>query len=230
MAPSTPVGRVSPLSDGGLMVLRELRRRDDERGETYIPALVIVLVVTVIAVALLTRTLAEARSINAKATNIAKTGRGINASTDAIIQLNMTNDLGNSIEATAAPLVGQLNTVVGLANSINDKASTITASAVAINGTAKTIGNSGSSINSSARGIEGNTSAIDPIISSIRGGVAQIDRNVDTTIGIAGSVRADVGNILNTARQTVREGACIDNKTSKGPLGLLGSVNDPDCR
>lgn len=220
------------------MALRELRRRDERGQAGYIPVLVLVLVVTVVAVVLLTRTLTQARSINAKASNIAQTGRGINASTDAIIQLNTTTQLGDSIEATADPLVGQLNTVIGLAKSIDNKATTIRESALTINGTAKTIGGSGSSINNSARGIEGQLAVIDPQIKSIREGVAQINRNVDTTIGIAGALRVDVGNILN---QTVRgpdglivNAACIDNKTSRGlnVLGLLASpgVNDPDCR
>ncbi len=221
------------------MALRELRRRDERGQAGYIPVLALVLVVTVVAVVLLTRTLVQARSINAKASNIAQTGRGINASTDAIIQLNTTNDLGNSIEATAAPLVGQLTTVVGLAKSIDAKATTITDSALTINATAKTIGGSGSSINGSARGIEGALGAIDPQIKSIRTAVEIINRTVDTTIGIAGAVRVDVGNILN---QTVRgpdglltNAACIDNKTSKsvnvlGLISLAPGVNDPDCR
>jgi hypothetical protein len=183
---------------GDWMAVRELRRRDERgAGTVYIPLLVVVLIVTVIAVALLTRVLVEARSINEKAANIAKTGRGINASTDAIIQLDKTNGYGKSINETAQPLVPKLDVVVGLANSINGKATSITASALTINSTAKTIGNSGSSINSSAKGIEGNTSAI-----------------VMTTLGIAEAVRADVGNILTTARQTVKESACINQKTA----------------
>lgn len=221
------------------MALRELRRRDERGQAGYIPVLALVLVVTVVAVVLLTRTLVQARSINAKASNIAQTGRGINASTDAIIQLNTTNDLGKSINDTAQPLVGQLNTVIGLAKSIDAKATTITDSALTINATAKTIGGSGNSINGSARGIEGQLAVIDPQIRSIRTGVEIINRNVDATIGIAQMVRTDVGNILN---QTVRgpdglltNAACIDNKTSRsvsvlGIISLAPGVNDPDCR
>lgn len=84
------------------MPVRELRQQD-ERGQGYVALLVLVLIVTVVAVALLTRTWVNLRNINAKASNIAQTGRGINAPTDAIIQLNSTNDLGNSIEETAKP-------------------------------------------------------------------------------------------------------------------------------
>ena len=206
------------------MALRELRRRDERGQAGYIPVLVLVLVVTVAAVFLLTKTLVQARSINAKASNIAQTGRGINASTDAIIQLNTTNDLGNSIEATADPLVGQLNTVVGLAKSIDAKATTITNSALTINATAKTIGGSGNSINSSARGIEGQLAIVDPTIRSIRTAVEIINRNVDTTIGIGQAVRTDVRNILNLAGDTVSVAGCIDNKTG------LGAVRDGDCK
>ena len=205
------------------MAVRELRQ-PDERGQGYVAFLVVVLIVTVVAVALLTRTWVNLRNINAKASNIAQTGRGINASTDAIIQLNTTNDLGNSIEETAKPLQGQLNTVIGLAKSIDSKATSITNSALTINGTAKTIGGSGSSINASAVGIERNTSAIVPIAQSIRGGVVTINQNVMTTIGIAEAVRTDVRNILGEAREAVHNGACIQNKTSLGAI-----PKDPDC-
>ena len=50
--------------------MRELDRRD-ERGQGYIAVLVLVLVVTVAAVFLLTKTLVQARNINTKASNIA---------------------------------------------------------------------------------------------------------------------------------------------------------------
>jgi len=208
------------------MAVRELGRRD-ERGTIYPVLIVIVLIVTLITVGLLTRTLLEARSINAKAENIAKTGRGINASTDAIIQLNQTNDLGRSINDTAQPLVPKLNVVVGLANSINNKATSITASALTINSTAKTIGGSGSSINGSAKGIDPALANIVPIADSIKAGVAKINQNVDTTIGIAVAVRTDVGDILGAARLAVVRGACIDNKTSK--IGPNPAPRDPDC-
>jgi len=204
------------------MAVRELGRRD-ERGQGYVALLALVLVVTVVAVILLTRTLVQARNINAKAENIAETGRGINASTDAIMQLNFTNQYGDNIEATAAPLVPRLNTIIDLAKSINGKATTITQSAVTINSTAKTIGNSGGSINNSARGIEANTSGIIPIAESIRGGVVTINQNVMQTIGIAEAVRTDVRNILGEAGTAVRRSACIDRKTA------LGSHGNPGC-
>jgi len=205
------------------MAVRELGRRDEEG---YVALLVLVLIVTVVAVGLLTRTLIEARSINDKAANIAKTGRGINASTDAIIQLNMTNDFGKSINDTAQPLVPKLNVVIGLAKSIDAKATTITASALAINSTAKTIGGSGNSIHTSAAGIDGATKGIIPIADSIKAGVVTINQNVMTTIGIAEAVRTDVKNILvQAAGPAVRNSGCIDNKT----LTPIGGTNRPEC-
>lgn len=203
------------------MDLRQFGRRE-ERGQAYVVLLVIVLVTAVVAVWFLTRTLVQARAINTKASSIAQTGRGINASTDAIIQLNTTNELGDSIEGTATPLVPKLDQIIGLANSINGKATTITASALTINGTAKTIGNSGGSINNSARGIEQATSGIIPVAESIRAGVATINQNVMTTIGIAEAVRTDVRNILGTARETISLSACINNKNVAPTGGRTG--------
>jgi methyl-accepting chemotaxis protein len=187
------------------------RRGRDERGQG-LPVLIVVLVVVVIAVVMLTRTFQNARAINDKANRIATTGRGINSSTDAIIQLTATNNFGKSILNTAQPLQGQLDKVVGLAGSIDHSAISINNSGQAINGTAHAINSTGSAINGEAHGINGALGAIQPIADSIKAGVAKINQNVDGTIGIARQIAADTGPINQAVGTTSKEAACIDQE------------------
>ena len=181
----------------------------DERGQGAI-VLVAVTVVLVVAVGLLLRTATLASEIDGKAENIAKTGRGINTATDAILQLAQTNELGTSILETSKPLVPTLDKIVNVAKSIDGLATSITGTAVDVNGTAKGINSTASGIQSVAR--------------SINDGVATINRNVDTLIGLARAVKADTGNIVGQADLAHKTGSCIDS-------GLPGgSATDGHCR
>lgn len=182
-------------------------------------SVIIVLVVVVAAVFLLQRTLNNAREIDAQAANIAKEGKGINLSTDSIVQLDRTNTMGKSILATAQPLQGQLDEIVVLAESIDRKATSINNSAVTINGTAKAINSSGSAINTSARGINGRLAEILTIANSIKGGVAQINKNVDDTIALARAIEADTTTIVGQANKALTNASCIDRSLTGAPDG-----------
>jgi len=172
--------------------------------------LVAVTLVLVVAVALLIRTTTLASEIDSKADNIARTGRGINTATDAILQLAQTNQLGTSILETSKPLVPTLDQIVNVAKSIDGLATSITATAVDVNGTAK--------------GINGTASRIQATARSINSGVETINRNVDTLTGLAKAVKADTASIVNQANTAVRNGSCIDS-------GLpLGSSADGHCK
>jgi len=160
--------------------------------------LIVVVIVVAIAVVLLTRTALTAVSINDKAESIAQTGRGINASTDAILQLDKTNQLGASILETSKPLVGQLDRVVAVARSIDGLATSITGHAV--------------SINNEIRGINGQTTAILATAQSINRGVEQIDRNVDTTIDLARDIKLTLDDVLRVERGINRNAVAINNK------------------
>jgi methyl-accepting chemotaxis protein len=181
----------------------------DERGQGAI-MLVAVTLVLVVAVALLIRTTTLASEIDGKADNIARTGRGINTATDAILQLAKTNEHGTSILETSKPLVGTLDKIVAVAKSIDGLAASITGTALDVNGTAK--------------GINGTATRIQGTARSINDGVATINRNVDTLIGLATKVKADTGNIVSLANLAHKTGACIDS-------GLpAGSSADGHCR
>ena len=181
----------------------------DERGQGAI-TLVVVAIVLVVAVALLIRTATLAQDIDGKAESIARTGRGINTATDAILQLAQTNQLGTSILETSKPLVPNLDKIVNVARSIDGLATSITATALDVNGTAK--------------GINGTAAGILVTARSINDGVAQINRNVDTLIELARKVKADTGGIVGQSGLGHKLGSCIDS-------GLpAGSGADGHCR
>ncbi|MGH9152119.1 MAG: hypothetical protein ACRD03_06950 [Acidimicrobiales bacterium] len=174
----------------------------DERGQGAI-MLVAVTLVLVVAVALLLRTATLASEIDGKAANIARTGRGINTATDAILQLAQTNELGTSILETSEPLVPTLDQIVGVAQSIDGLATSITGTAVDVNGTIK--------------GINASATVIQSAATSINGGVAQINRNVDTTIGLVRAVKADTANVVAQADLAVLNASCINSGLPLGP-------------
>ncbi len=181
----------------------------DERGQGAI-MLVAVTLVLVVAVALLLRTATLASEIEGRATNIAKTGRGINTATDAILQLAQTNQLGSSIVETSKPLAPNLDKIVNVAQSIDGLVKSITGTALDVNGTIKGINSTASGIQSTAR--------------SINDGVAQINRNVDTTINLARAVKADTASIIGQAGTALTSGSCINS-------GLpLGGAADGNCK
>ena len=174
----------------------------DERGQGAI-MLVAVTLVLVVAVALLLRTSTLLGAIDNRAENIARTGRGINTATDAILQLAQTNQLGTSILETSKPLVPTLDQIVNVAKSIDGLATSITATAVDVNGTAKGINSTGTRIQATAR--------------SINTGVETINRNVDTLIGLIRAVKADTAAIVTQANTAVLNGSCINSGLPLGP-------------
>lgn len=206
-------------------------RRSDDAGAAILGLVVTVLVVLV-AAGLLQRTASTASSINDKAKDIALTGRGINESTDSIIQLNRTNELATSILNSAVPLQGKLTEIVNQANTINGAATSINGSAGSINGTAKTIGGSATSIggaatriNGTAGGINGEAAKILDLARSIDKGVAQININLDGTIPIANAIKSDTGGIVGQAVNAKVNAACINGAALRAEGGRNG-----ECR
>ncbi len=213
-------------------------RRSDDAGAAILGLVVTVLVVLV-AAGLLQRTASTASSINDKAKDIALTGRGINESTDSIIQLNRTNELATSILNSAVPLQGKLativneaNTINGAAASINGSAGSINGSAVSINGTAKGIGGSATSIGGAATRINGTAGAINAeagrildVARRLDRDVAQININLDTTISIANAIKSDTGGIVGQAVNAKVNAACINGALLRAEGGRNG-----ECR
>ncbi|MDQ3720176.1 MAG: methyl-accepting chemotaxis protein [Actinomycetota bacterium] len=161
-----------------------------------------------IAAVLLARTVQEAQQINSKAQNIATNGRGINTSTDAVIQLRRTNKLATSILRSATPLEPQLGGIVGTAQGIDGLAGSILTSAGSINNTARTINTSAGAINQSADGITTAAESINSSAGSIGTSAGRVNtsaRQIDTSAGAinasAGAVNRAAGSINTTARR-----------------------------
>ena len=174
-------------------------------------SVVATVVAVILAGVLVNRVAWTAESINKKAENISKTATPINAATDAVLNLDTTNQLAGSILETAKPLQGKLAEIVRLAKSVDALAISINSSASTVDGTAKNI--------------NGNATGIVQTAQSIDRGVKQINTNLDTTLGIVGAVKGDAGNILGQAELAHRLAACIDQGLP-GP----GSPADGHCR
>ena len=199
-------------------------RRSDDAGAAILGLVVTVLVVLV-AAGLLQRTASIASSINEKAKDIALTGRGINESTDSIIQLNRTNELATSILSSAVPLQGKLAEIVNQANTINGSAGSINGTAKGIGGSATSIGGAASRINGTAGGINGEAAKILDVARRIDRDVAQININLDGTIPIANAIKSDTGGIVGQAVNAKVNAACING----GLLRAEGGRNG-ECR
>jgi len=172
--------------------------------------LVLVAASVTIAAGLLAKTVNTARSIDAKAKSISRTGGTINESTDAIRGLVRTNRIATSILKTATPLDGVLTKIVNTAAAINSDAKSIDGLASSITTTAGTINTTASSINSSA--------------SSINSVASEINTTAKTIDGVARQINTTAGQINSTAKTI---------NTTVGPgAGILGIAriidNDAD--
>ena len=177
------------------------RWKQEERGQGAV-TLAVVAVVLAVAVALLLRTALLASTIDDKIENIAKTGRGINEATDAILELDTTNNLGRSILETSKPLVGTLDQIVQVAASIDGLATSINGTALDVNGSVRSINTETNEIQGTAR--------------RLNSGVESINRNVDTLIGLVRAVKTDTGNILTQTRGVEKNAACIERALTGG--------------
>jgi len=216
------------------------------RGFNFTSVIVLVIVVAVVGVAavLLARTVQEAQAINAKAQNIATSGRGINQSTDSVVQLRRTNALAESILASARPLDTQLGRIVATATgidtraasinskagsinatagSINDSAGTINTSAGEINSAAGEINSSAGSINSTAGAINTSAGSIDTSAGAINSSAGEINDSAGTINESAVRIDDDAGTILFTARQ-IDEDVRLINTNLDVTLDLVTQV------
>ncbi|MGH9157701.1 MAG: hypothetical protein ACRD1K_18125 [Acidimicrobiales bacterium] len=183
------------------------RPRPDERGQAAF-SVVAAIVTVLLAGVLVNRVAWTAEAINKKAGNIARTAVPVNEATDAVLNIDRTNELAGSILETATPLQGKLAEIVRLATSVDRLAKSINSRAGEIDGTAKNINGEVGGILATAR--------------SLDSGVKQIIANLDTTLGILTPVTADADNILGLARTAHKLAACIDQT-------LPGNSADPHC-
>lgn len=196
------------------------------RGFTIASVITLVIVVVVVGIAavLLARTVQEAQQINSKAQNIATNGRGINSSTDAVIQLRRTNKLATSILKSATPLQPQLGGIVNTARGIDALAGSINVSAGSINTTARSINTSAGQINQSAGAINAAAGDINQSAGSINRSAGRINRSATainasaTAINAsarsvntsAGAINLTARGIDRTARSILRTGRRVD--------------------
>jgi len=173
---------------------------------------VVLSILTVILAGILVNRVAwTAEAINKKAGHIAQTATPINKATDAVLNLDTTNQLAGSILETAKPLEGKLAEIVRLATSVD--------------GLAKSINGSASTVDGTAKSINGNAAGIVTVAKSIDRGVMQINANLDRTIELANAIKGDSANIQTQALLAHRLAACVDQG-----LPSPGSPADAHCK
>lgn len=192
--------------------------------------LVVFLTVTTIAAVLLAETVNTAQEINDKAANIAVNGRGINSSTDSIIQLHRTNALAVSILHSAAPLQRQLATVVSLAGgidneagSIDSSAGTINSSAVRINSTAHSINTDAGSINASAGSVKTSALSINSSAGLINNSAGSVEGSALKIGGSASGINGNATSILTYARR-INTDVNLINDNLDVTISLAGAI------
>ncbi|MDQ3587023.1 MAG: hypothetical protein M3375_01535 [Actinomycetota bacterium] len=190
--------------------------------------LVIVVAVVGIAAVLLARTVQEAQTINDKAQNIAKNGRGINSATDSVIQLRRTNRLARSILGSASPLDSQLGGIVATAQGIDGLAGSILSSAGSINTTARSINTSAGTINQSADAINSAAGSINTSASSIGTSAGRVNTSASRINTSAGSINASAGRIRSSAGAINRTARRIDS--TAGSILRTARLVDTDVR
>ena len=151
-----------------------------------------------------------AESINKKAANISKTATPINQATDAVLNLDRTNELAASILAPAQPLDAKLAEIVPVAKSLDALAASINASASEVDGTAK--------------GINGDAGGIVTTARSIDRGVMQINTNLDRTIETTPPDGLGVQNIHQ--RVAFANGQGATGRFGANPNDLTAAVAD----
>ena len=185
-------------------------RTRSERGQASF-SVVLALITVILAGVLVNRVAWTAEAINKKAGHIAETATPINKATDAVLNLDTTNQLAGSILATAQPLEGKLAEIVRLAKSVD--------------GLAKSINGTASTVDGTARSINGNAGKIVGTAQSIDRGVKQIITNLNRSLEITGAIDGDASNILSAAQLAHRLAACID-----AGLPAPGSPPDGHCK
>jgi len=192
--------------------------------------LAVVAAVVVVAAVLLQQTMSTAQSISDTAEEIRQNGRGINSSTDSVMQLQRTNRLAGSILQSASPLERKLDQVVAEARGINGVAGRIDSTAGQIDGTAAAIDSTAGDINANAGSIDQSAGAIDATAGEIDTSAADIDSTAGAIASTASAIDVHAAaidgpaaGILHVARLIDRDAQNI-NENLDVTIRLAGRV------
>jgi methyl-accepting chemotaxis protein len=186
-------------------------------------AIVVVLIVAVAAAVLLILTAVAANGIAHDAHVIAARGGGINASTDAIIQLQRTNEEAAAILAKVRPLPGKLGDVVGLAHDIDARAGSIDATAGTIGSTTQAVDATAGKIAATAGTINGSAGVINDRATAIAGTAKKIDDLSGAIDATAGGINTQAAAILDVAQRVDRDVAAINHNLDT-TIGLAQAI------
>lgn len=193
-------------------------------------SVVMVSIAALLMMALLYRTQMHAGAIQDKAALIAKSGRGINENTDALMQLDKTNQLTASVRDSLNPLNQDLRAIASLSGSTASSLESIRSSSSSIEGSAHSIDTSTGAIgrdvhsvadaipaiNTTLQGINTNAASILAIGESLERGISLIGSDLSATADVANQILRDATGIRTRLHTTNHYASCIDNGLNGG--------------
>jgi hypothetical protein len=209
----------------------------DRKGSQHLLNFVVLLAVigaTTLTGLLLARTMRATDRINAKTKNIARTGQGINSSTDSVIQLSRTNELAASILASTQPLAGDLAAMVEQAKALDALSGSLDASTGAINSTVARLLATANGMSLTAGDINASTKKIAASSAEVAGTTQEVSTSTGTLNATAKTINAHLADLLDTTRKLdfdvveinkrVDLGLALDRAIRIDTTNLLGQV------
>jgi uncharacterized protein YoxC len=192
----------------------------DRKGSQHLLNFVVLIAVigaTTLTGLLLARTMRATDRINLKAKNIARTGQGINSSTDSVIQLSRTNELAASILGSTQPLAGDLAAMVEQAKALDGLSGSLDASTGAINGTVAQLLATANAMNATAGDINASTKKIAASSAEVDGTTKEVAATTGVLNTTAKGINAHLADLLNATKKL---GADVVEINKRVDLGL----------
>ena len=191
----------------------------DQKGSQNLLSFVVLLVVvgaTILTGALLARTMRATDGINAKTKTIARTGQGINSSTDSVVQLSRTNELTGSILGSTQPLAGDLAAMVDQAKALDALSGSLDASTGAINGTVAQLLATADGMTATAGDINDTTKKIAATSADVAGTTREVSGTTGTLNTTAKGINSHLAELLATTKKLESDVVEINKRVDIG--------------
>jgi hypothetical protein len=193
-------------------------------------SVVVVAVVALVATTLLVRTERNAAHIRTHTARIAASARGINTSTDAIMQLTQTNERISAVLAAIAPVAGPVHRIDAQSARIADLLGAIRARTAAIESSSASIDHSAAGIRTGTTGLTTDVTTVRTRVAGanidaaamlaelgrIRAGIDLLNTDLPAAEAVLRGILADTGDLLHALGNTEHFASCIDNGLNGG--------------
>jgi nanoRNase/pAp phosphatase (c-di-AMP/oligoRNAs hydrolase) len=193
-------------------------------------SVVVVAVGALVATTLLVRTERNAAHIRTHTARIAASARGINTSTDAIMQLSRTNERISAVLAAIEPVATPVHRIDAQSVQIADLLTAIRTRTSAIETSSASIDHSAGGIRTGTTGLATDVTTVRTRLASantdaaamltelnrIRAGIDLLNTDLPAAEAVLRGILADTGNLLGALGTTEHYAACIDDGLNGG--------------